>query len=97
MPTTTTRIPTASASRYLGQLVKHFGHKVPASQEGDRGRIEFGFGTVSLASDPEALTMTIDSPDAENMARGEQVMGSHLERFAFRETLAIAWKRDAVG
>ncbi|UFN50138.1 DUF2218 domain-containing protein [Roseomonas sp. OT10] len=95
MPTTTARVPTASASRYLGQLVKHFGHKVPASQEGDRGRIEFGFGTVSLASGPEALTMTIESPDAENLARGEQVMGSHLVRFAFREELNVAWERPA--
>ena len=41
----TARVATKSALRYLGQLCKHFGHKVPSSLDGDHG------WTVQLASD----------------------------------------------
>ncbi|HVI90209.1 MAG TPA: DUF2218 domain-containing protein, partial [Dongiaceae bacterium] len=42
--TSVARVQTTSALRYLGQLCKHFGHKVPSSLEGDHGWIAFDFG-----------------------------------------------------
>ncbi|MBR0682457.1 DUF2218 domain-containing protein [Roseomonas eburnea] len=88
------RVATASPRRYLGQLCKHFGHKVPASCDGRLGRIDFPFGPCELdASAEDALVLRVAAADDEALARLEHVVGSHLERFAFREALEIAWSR----
>src|SRR6185369_14459542 len=42
--TSVARVPTKSALRYLGQLCKHFGHRVPSCLDGDHGWIAFEFG-----------------------------------------------------
>jgi hypothetical protein len=86
---------TLAASRYLGQLCKHFEHKLPATyDEGFRhGRIEFPFGTCVLAAEaPDALVMTATAATAEDLERLENVVARHLERFAFRETFTIDWQ-----
>ncbi len=92
--TSEARIATASALRYLGQLCKHFGHKVPASLEGDHGWIAFDFGRCHLAATAEELSLHNTAATPENLERLEQVIASHLERFAFRETLAVTWQRQ---
>jgi len=88
------RIPTKAALRYLGQLCKHFGHKVPASLEGDHGWIAFDFGRCHLAASDDELSLHNQATTPEALQRLENVIASHLERFAFRETLAIAWQGE---
>jgi hypothetical protein len=85
----------AMPSRYLGQLCKHFGHKVPTTLDGDRGSITFPFGTCTLEAADDVLTMRAEAPDETDLARLEQVIGSHLERFTFRDKPEIAWARQA--
>lgn len=87
-------VTTKSAFRYLGQLCKHFGHKVPASLEGDHGWIAFDFGRCHLAATDDELSLHNTATAAEELQRLEQVIASHLARFAFRETLAITWQRE---
>lgn len=87
------RIPTGSAQRYLGQLCKHFGHRVPAGLEGDHGWIAFDFGRCHLAASEDELSLHNSAATAEALARLEQVIASHLERFAFREELKVSWQR----
>ncbi|TXH39164.1 MAG: DUF2218 domain-containing protein [Rhodospirillaceae bacterium] len=91
--TSEARIATGSATRYLGQLCKHFGHKVPAALEGDHGWIAFDFGRCHLAASDSELSLHNASATAEDLQRLEQVIASHLERFAFREKLQITWQR----
>lgn len=83
-----------AASRYLGQLCKHFGHKVPAAVEGDHGWIAFDFGRCHLAASEDELSLHNSAATADGLARLEQVIASHLERFAFREQLAITWQHE---
>jgi hypothetical protein len=90
-----TRIPTALPGRYLGQLCKHFAHKLPVSYDATQGRIEFATGVCELAADGEALVVKTTSPDAEQLARLQDVVIRHLERFAFRETLTVSWSPAA--
>lgn len=85
----------AMPSRYLGQLCKHFGHRVPMTLEGDRGSITFPFGTCTLSADGDVLTMRAEAPDETELAQLEQVIGSHLERFTFKDKPEIAWTRQA--
>lgn len=93
LPTLSARtdIATPNASKYLQQLCKHFGHKVPASCETHSGSINFPAGACTLSATDSVLTIQLATPDAEALTRLEGVMASHLLRFAFREELAIDW------
>ncbi len=91
MTTSTTYIETPKAERYLQQLCKHFGHKVPVDFDHQQGSITLPFGTCSLAAQESTLSMTVSGADIEKL---EQVIGSHFERFAFRETVKVIWDRS---
>ncbi|MBI2254373.1 MAG: DUF2218 domain-containing protein [Proteobacteria bacterium] len=89
------RVPTDKAARYLGQLCKHFAHRVPASHDADTGRIEFSFGFCELAAGRDALALHVSAADPEALANMEDVIACHLIRFAFREELEVTWQRGA--
>jgi hypothetical protein len=91
MPTAKAEVATDRASRYLQQLCKHFAHKLPVTFDPTQGRIEFSIGTCKLAATPNLLTMQAEAADETNLAQLERVVASHLERFAFREELKVAW------
>ncbi len=84
MSTVTGRLATASASRYLQQLCKHFGHKVEASWDETTGWVALHTAEARLAATDKDLTIVlIGEGSALGQARG--VIDSHLQRFAFRE------------
>jgi hypothetical protein len=85
-------IATASASRYLQQLCKHFAHKRPVEFDAAQGSIGFDIGECRLRADGERLLLDLVSPDGTQMSQLENVVERHLVRFAFREDLAIAWQ-----
>lgn len=88
------RVATAAARRYLGQLCKHFQHKLPVSLDEQRGRIEFSAGVCELdATEPELLALRVNAADEASVANVEDVVTRHLQRFAFREELNVRWTR----
>ncbi len=93
--TSEARVRTAKAARYLSQLVKHFAHRLEATQDGRAGRLAFPFGTCTLEADPDLLVLRAEAADEPTLARLEEVVARHLERFAFREELSIVWNRAA--
>jgi hypothetical protein len=88
------RVPTASASRYLQQLAKHWNHKMTVSYSEQEGRIAFPNGSVlEMRADSETLDVVLTVPDGEDVARMREVVSSHLDRFAFREApLTFDWQ-----
>lgn len=90
------RVPTSVPQRYLAQLCKHFQHKLPVVLEEGRGRIEFPLGRCELdATVAETLLLRVLAGDEAALAQLEDVVGRHLERFAFREKPEIRWTRTA--
>ena len=89
------RVPTAAPRRYLGQLCKHFQHKLPVTLAEDHGRIEFTAGVCVLEADAEALVMRVTASDEAALATLEDVIARHLERFAFRDKPEIRWARTS--
>jgi hypothetical protein len=84
---------TASADRYIQQLVKHWGHKFATSYVDGRGEVPFNAETrakFDAEADRVAITLvTADAQSAENM---KGVIANHLDRFAFREApLTFEW------
>jgi uncharacterized protein len=94
-----TRVPTASASRYLQQLCKHWSHKFTVEFTPERGRIPFaGDRICTLAAEPDHLLLRLEANDDATLARLEGVVVDHLKRFAFREDLGrVAWRRTVAG
>ena len=87
-------VATPHAERYMTQLCKHFAHKVPASVEGREGKISFEAGEAALRASPDTLMLITSAADGEGLARVEQVIASHLKRFAFREPeMTVDWRR----
>lgn len=91
MPTSRAVVPTEHASRYLQQLCKHWVHKFDVQFTPQEGRIALPLGQALLAADDAALTIDLDVPKAEDARRMKEVVQSHVERFAFRETLQFDW------
>ncbi len=87
------RVPTAAPRRYLGQLCKHFQHKLPVTLAGDHGRIEFPAGVCLLDAEAETLVMRVTAGDEAALVGLEEVVARHLERFAFRDKPEVRWAK----
>jgi hypothetical protein len=101
--TSTARVPTASASRYLQQLCKHWSHNLAVEFTPEVGRIIFprdargadwpGDAVTTLAAHPDGLECRIAASSPDHLAAMKGVLASHLDRFAFREApLAFDWQ-----
>ena len=99
----TASVPTASASRYLQQLCKHWAHNLAVTFNAGEGRILFpkdarglnfpGDGTVTLKAYETGLEVLVDASAPEQLEGLEGAVASHLDRFAFREApLAFNWR-----
>ncbi|MCA1909258.1 MAG: DUF2218 domain-containing protein [Magnetospirillum sp.] len=89
--TASAAIPTAAASRYLSQLCKHFAHKIPVEHDAVSGRADFPWGSCRLAAQDGVLRLELDAQDELSLARIKAVVEDHLVRFAWRESLTVAW------
>ena len=96
-------MPTASASRYLQQLCKHWAHNLAVSFTPEHGTVTFprdargadfpGDATVTFDAGPEALEVRIDASSPEQRDAVQGAVARHLDRFAFREApLAFDWR-----
>jgi hypothetical protein len=95
MPASHTTVRTASASRYLQQLCKHWSHKFTVEFTPERGRIPFDESRVCvLEAGPQELKLRVETADEAALERMQGVVIEHLKRFAFREDLGeVAWRR----
>ncbi|MDF0544453.1 DUF2218 domain-containing protein [Sphingobium sp. H39-3-25] len=93
MASATAQVPTASGSRYLQQLCKHWSHKFETAFDAQQGTIALPMGTATLVAAPESLNVTVSTDDAEKLDKLKEVVASHLDRFAFREApLSFDWQ-----
>lgn len=86
-------VSTSNAVRYMGQLCKHFGHRIPTTLSETEGSISFEMGRCTLSAQTQLLTLRVEAADVEALARVEDVVASHLDRFAFRDKPAVRWVR----
>jgi len=88
----TGRIETEHGAKYLTQLCKHFAHKIEVSHGDGHGECHFPFGHAVMNADATTLTIEVEAPDADQLARTKAVIDDHLVRFAFREPeRSIEW------
>ena len=86
------RAETASGSKYLQQLCKHWGHKFDVEFSETKGQVRFPSAVATMEASADALFVTIETDDEESVARLKDVVANHLDRFAFREApLPFEW------
>ncbi|HEY6870729.1 MAG TPA: DUF2218 domain-containing protein [Novosphingobium sp.] len=104
--TSTAHVPTASASRYLQQLCKHWSHNLEVSFDETSGRVVFprdargatwaGDAVVTFAATPTTLDCTIAASEPGQLEGLKGAVARHLDRFAFREApLQFDWVDQA--
>jgi hypothetical protein len=83
---------TASGSKYLQQLCKHWGHKFEIEFSENRGQVRFPSAVATMEASADALLVTIETDDADSVEQLKEVVANHLDRFAFREApLPFKW------
>ncbi|MEM6466690.1 MAG: DUF2218 domain-containing protein [Pseudomonadota bacterium] len=92
MSKSTATVTTQYASRYLQQMCKHFGRKVPVEFCSETGHISLPFGSCALHASETQLLLKAETSEG-NLDTLERVIGDHLARFAFRENPELAWVR----
>jgi len=94
MSVSVARVPTASASRYLQQLAKHWSHKMTVAFTAEEATIDFPNGArLVMRADTDTLDVALTVPEGEDVANMRGVVERHLDRFAFREApLTFDWK-----
>ena len=89
------RVATPRSARYLGQLCKHFAHRIPVSYSATEGRVEFPTGICEMEALGDVLILRATATDEPSLGQVEEVVARHLERFAFRDQPEISWTRGA--
>ncbi len=76
------------------RMGKHFGHKVRVESEHGGTRVHTRFGTFELEPATDVLRVRAFAEDAEALARLEDVVVAHADRFARGEELEVRWARE---
>ena len=84
-------VATADAARYAKQLVAHLGRKVEFTTEGGTSSARFGDATGRVLVAEGVLTLLAEAPDRDSLARVQDILGRHLERFGRRRELVVDW------
>jgi len=86
------RAETASGSKYLQRLCKHWGHKFEVEFSENKGQVRFPSAVATMEANADVLLVTIETDDAESIEQLKEVVAKHLDRFAFREApLPFEW------
>jgi hypothetical protein len=90
-------VPTDAPERYAKQLVSHLGRKVEWSTDGPVSTAGIAGGTGTVEVGDGVLILRAEAADTESLARVQDVLGRHLERFGQRNELVVTWASDAAG
>ena len=105
MFSSTAKVPTDKASRYLQQLCKHWSHNMAVEFDAEHGKVTFpkdargaewpGDGIFTMAAGSDTLTCRIEATSSGQLEGLKGAVERHLNRFAFREgELSYPWADD---
>jgi hypothetical protein len=87
-------VATATPDRFAKQLVSHLGHRVTFTTEGAASSAEIAGGVGTVLVGDGVLTLLAQAPDDKSLARVQDVLGRHLERFGQRNELVVTWSAE---
>lgn len=84
-------VATATPSRLINRLCKHWGHKFPVRHDEHEGEIELSIGHCHLGVVEAGLAVSLQAESPEQLQQLQQVVGDHLQRMASGEALSFDW------
>lgn len=99
----TARVATLHASRYLQQLCKHWRHTLAVEFDETKGRVTFphnargaawpGDATLVMRVRDDGLECSLEASNGGQLEALKGAVSRHLDRFAFREApLGFDWR-----
>lgn len=89
-------VETPLGRRYMTQLARHWSHRFAVTHDEETALIPFSdTSRCRMQAGAERLSIVVEADDAETAARLTGVVAEHLNRFAFKEPLAISWSLRA--
>jgi uncharacterized protein len=90
-------VATGAPARYAKQLISPLGRKLAFTGDATSSPATavIGAAIAGIVVGDGVLTLLTAGDDEASVARAEQVLGSHLERFAQREALTVTWVRTS--
>jgi hypothetical protein len=67
------------------------GRKVQFSTENSTSSARFGAGVGRIRVGDGVLTLIAEAPDPDSLARVQDILQRHLERFGQRRALVVTW------
>jgi caffeoyl-CoA O-methyltransferase len=98
VPFSTALVSTDRQARYSKQLIAHFGHKVDTAQAAD-GRVALAFSAGTCVVNPLArgIELIATADDPANLTAVQDVVASHLVRFAAHDDVHVEWSAPVSG
>ncbi|MCX2929005.1 DUF2218 domain-containing protein [Mycobacterium sp. CVI_P3] len=92
VPTVDATVRTDRTARYGKQLVSHLGRRNGGEWSADAGSgwIDLGAGRATVTAGDGVLDLHLRAP-ADELARLQDVIASHLTRFGERDELSVEW------
>ena len=56
------------------------------------GTVTFDWGRCTMQANADALTLSVEATDEDNLQRVQDLVGGHLERFGRRDHLDVNWQ-----
>ena len=88
-------VATTAPARFAKQLLSHLGPKVEFVTDGNTHTAIIGQSTARIVVGDGVLTLLAAAQTEPELARVEQALGGHLERFGHRAELTVRWTRPA--
>ncbi len=92
MSSSRVEVETQHASRYLQQLSKHWAHKFETEFTPLSSKIALPLGEARLSANDTELVIEVTAHKSEDLTVLQDVVQRHIERFAFKESLAFVWR-----
>ena len=92
MSSSRVEVKTQHASRYLQQLSKHWAHKFETEFTLLSSKIALPLGEARLSANDTELVIEVTAHKSEDLTVLQDVVQRHIERFAFKESLAFVWR-----
>lgn len=84
-------VKTTEGRRYIHKLCKHFTHRVPATWEEYKGRVEFEMGICWMTADSDVLEFVCEANSQEDLDEILDTIKRHFDRFAVKDQLVVNW------
>ena len=98
MPFSTALVSTGRSERYAKQLVSHFGTKIGVTRlPGGRATLTFSAGTCVVSPLSHGIELIAVADNPEKLGTVQEVVASHLVRFAARDELLVEWSAPVAG